>query len=226
MRLVHVGDARVVDRGEDHLVLALAGGARHGDPRLRVVGAEAADRAAEDGTAPRLPEDLHARVDLARVDQALDADVVLRVGGVVGVARHVAVHAALEVAPVRRRALGEHGLLRRRLELEHVQRIARRGDDAVRAERSCSAAQHVVALRERLMRASCQQAGDGAARGRREKRTAGEKAQELAARDRFALRNFGRSTIYLGHECLHCDAEENRLSALSAGSIPSGSSLV
>ena len=54
------------------------------------------------------------------------------------------------VACPRRRALGEHGLLRRRLELEHVQRIARRGDDAVRAERSRSAAQHVVALREPL----------------------------------------------------------------------------
>src|SRR6476620_2536989 len=67
VRLVHVGDARVVDRGEDHLLLALAGGTRHGDPRLRVVGAEAADRATEDGTAPRLPKDLHARVDLARV---------------------------------------------------------------------------------------------------------------------------------------------------------------
>ena len=52
---------------------------------------------------------------------------------------------------MRRRALVEQRLLRRRLELEHVQRIARRGDDAVRAERSSSAAQHVVALRERLM---------------------------------------------------------------------------
>src|SRR5262249_56462670 len=46
-----------------------------------------------------------------------------------------AFHAALEVAPVRRRALAEHGLLRRRLELEHVQRIGGSRDDAVRAER-------------------------------------------------------------------------------------------
>src|ERR1700757_2161528 len=46
-----------------------AGGARHGDPGLGVVGAEAADRADEDGAAPRLPEDLHAGVDLARTDQ-------------------------------------------------------------------------------------------------------------------------------------------------------------
>ena len=65
------------------------------------------------------------------------------------------------------------------------------------------------------MRAGRQQGGDGAGRGRREKRAAGEKAQELAARDRVALRNFRRFTIYLGHEYLHCDAEDNRLSAES-----------
>src|ERR1700726_2815375 len=101
-------------------MLALSRGTRHGHAGLAVVGAEAAHRAAEDRTGPRLAEDLDARVDLARIDQALDADVVARVGGVVGVARHVAVHAALEIAPVRWRTLVEQGLLRRRLELEDV----------------------------------------------------------------------------------------------------------
>jgi hypothetical protein len=43
---------------------------------------------------------------------------------------------------MRRRALAEHGLVCRRLELEHVQSLCRSGDDAVRAQRSSRAAQY------------------------------------------------------------------------------------
>ena len=101
---------------------------------------------------------------------------------------------------MRRRALAEHCLLRRRLELEHVQRIGRSGDDAVRAERSSRAAQHVVALRTHLMRR--QQAGDGAGSGCRKKRAASEKAQEFAPRDPIALRDFRPVARHLGYEYL------------------------
>src|SRR5262249_50965629 len=83
---------------------------------------------------PRLPENLHTRVDLARVDQALDADVVLRVGGVIGIARHVAVHAAFEIAPMSGRAGVEQNLLGCRSEFENIQRVVWCGDDAVGAD--------------------------------------------------------------------------------------------
>ena len=65
MRLVHVDDVRVVDCGEHHLMLALAGGARHGDPSLRVVGAKAADRTKKIGL-PQVSPKIFTRVSILR----------------------------------------------------------------------------------------------------------------------------------------------------------------
>src|SRR5262249_8657129 len=66
------------------------------------------------------------------------------------------------------------------------------------------------------MRAICQETGDDAGRGRREKRTAGEIAQKLAARHHFALRNVRLIASKLGHEYLPHDADRSAESKTSS----------
>jgi hypothetical protein len=67
--------------------------------------------------------------------------------------------------------------------------------------------------------------GMSARQHHRAQHAAGEKAQELAARDRFALRTFRPFARNMGHEYLHCDAEESRwqLVASIAASALTGS---
>jgi hypothetical protein len=63
---------------------------------------------------------------------------------------------------------------------------------------------------KRFVRGGRQQAGDGPGGGRRQKRAAGEKVQELAPGDPLALRHFQLIARHLGHEYLHWDVQEDR----------------
>src|SRR4029453_9455495 len=62
--------------------------------------------------------------------------------------------------------------------------------------------------------------GMSARQHHRAQHAAGEKVQELAARDRFALRTFQPFARNMGHEYLHCNAEESRRQLVASIAAP------
>jgi hypothetical protein len=151
-RLRHVLDGLRRLRGHDEQLVLRLRGASGPDFPVRMEGAGAADRTQEHGGGVLLAEELHRHVDAAHVHEAARPQLVAVESLAVGAQRHLAVHAAHQVAPVR----GRHDLLRRSLEVEDVERV--RG------------------LREVAL-----VHGLGQRRNERQQRAAGQKRQEGAA---------------------------------------------
>src|SRR5262249_6096039 len=70
VRLAHILDSSVAHRGQDELMLALAGGRGHCPLGGGVECAQAADRTEINRAPPGFAEDFYAGVDLARIDQS------------------------------------------------------------------------------------------------------------------------------------------------------------
>lgn len=102
----------------------------------------AADRGEENRTGVFQAEQMHACVDLARIDQAAGLDAHFGVVLAVGAQGGVAIDAGRQVAVVRRRQRLAGG----GFEIEYVQRILGRVDDV--ADLLGLRAQYVVALRQ------------------------------------------------------------------------------
>ena len=99
----------------------------NGDFPFRMKGSLRAERAKNNGAVELLAEQLHTQVDFADVDHSAGLQLVMRKGRAVCLERVFSVHAADQIAPMGRRYVP----LRHRLEIKHIQRIARASDQTI-----------------------------------------------------------------------------------------------
>ena len=128
-------------------MIALAGGARHGQLAVLVEGLVGRRGRQHDRARIGLAEQLHAQVQRLDVDHAPRPELELQEAFAVGAQGHLVVDAGRHVAEMRRR----HVLVHHRLEVEDVDGLARRGDQLVeRARAPYRRIGQALLLRQRL----------------------------------------------------------------------------
>ena len=160
----------VVDSGENLQVVADFGRLGGRDLALLVEGLLAADRGHHDRGVVFDAQDLGRHVDLADVDQPPRAELEFQEAFAIGAQRDFVVDAGGHVAEMRGRDSRTHD----RLEIEHVDRVLRRLDEILRAQRRPDDGVGKLGPRNRPL------AGEGFNPAGGEQRAAGQELQELA----------------------------------------------